>query len=573
MRAVIKRLLAYAGRHKQGYLTSIVFFVAASALEPALPALLGYVLNEGFVKAPSFPLWTVPVVLILIFFGRGLFGFLAQYTMTWSTSRTIVDLRMDLVRALLRADAHLYHEVTPGVAVTKIINDPQNATTQLGGAVTAVLRDGTYTLSMLGYLFYVNWQLSLLLIVSLPALAWAVRQVHRRALRVSGALYGSQLRLVSAIDDIARAWRVVRTFDAGDFELGRFGVEARGHQKLTVKTAAASSLMSPISQLIASLGIAAILTSALVQAHANATRVGDFVAFITGALMLVSRIKSLTDLSQPVIGGLIASRACFMLMDSPPEPDRGRIELDACRGHIRLRGISVRYGGSDRDALTGLDLELQPGTTIALVGASGAGKSTVVNLLLGFVHPSEGLATLDGLPLQDIRKASLRRQFAVVSQDIVLFDGSIADNVVYAKPHDAQRVEDCLRAAQLWDFVCTLPERERTLIGANGSRLSGGQRQRLAIARALYKQAPICIFDEATSSLDTESERAVQSAIENWHGSKTLILIAHRLSTVRNADRIYVLADGRVIEEGAPAELLRRAGPYAGMVQAQSAAA
>jgi subfamily B ATP-binding cassette protein MsbA len=573
MRAIVVRLLAYARRHRPGYIASILFFFAASAMEPALPALLGYALDEGFSKTPSFPLWTVPVTLILIFLFRGLFGFLAQYLMTWANSRTVVDLRMDLLGALMKADARLYHEVTPGVAVAKVINDPQSATAQLGSAATAVLRDGTHTVAMLGYLLYLNWSLTLLLLVTMPLLAWAVRSVHRRAMRMGGTMYTSQLRLVAFIDDVARAWRVVRTFDAGEFEMRRFAAEARRHQQLTVKTAAATAMMSPVSQLIASLGIAAILTSAMAQAQQHATPVGDFVSFITAALLLVSRIKSLTDLSQPLVGGLIATRACFELIDTPAEPDSGTVEFKQCQGRLRLDGITVRYPGAEVDALSDIDIALEPGQTIALIGASGAGKSTVVNLLLGFVSPSAGTATLDGVPLADIRKSSLRQQFAVVSQDIVLFDGSIAENVAYAKAHDPERVERCLRAAQLWDLVCSLPERERTVVGANGSRLSGGQRQRLAIARALYKDAPMCIFDEATSSLDTESERAVQAAIENWHGSKTLILIAHRLSTVRNADHIYVLSDGRVVEEGPPAELMERAGRYAGMVHAQSAAA
>lgn len=567
---VARRLLHYARQHRTGYIASICCFVAASALEPALPALLAYVLDAGFTKSPTFPIWAVPVVLIALFFFRGLFSFLAQYFMSWATSRTVVDLRIDLLRALLRADSRLFHEVTPGVAVTKVINDPQNATAQLGSAATAVLRDGTHTLAMLAYLLYLNWQLTLLLLVSLPILAWSVRQVHLRAIKVGGSLYSSQIRLVSVVDDVARAWRVVRTFDAGQFEQGRFTAEAQKHQRLSVKSAAASAMMSPISQLIASLGIAAILTAAVVQAHSGHTSVGDFVGFITAALMLVSRIKSLTDLSQPVVSGLIASSACFQLMDSQPERDEGTTDLSDCRGHLKLQGVSVQYPGMDEHALADVDIEVKPGQTLALVGASGAGKTTIVNLLLGFIEPTAGSVQLDDVPLPSIRKSSLRRQFAVVAQDTVLFDSSIADNVVYAKTYDAERVEQCLRAAQLWDLVSGLPEAERTQIGANGGRLSGGQRQRLAIARALYKDAPIWIFDEATSSLDTESERSVQAAIERWQGKKTLILIAHRLSTIRNADHVCVLSGGRIIEQGAPDELLARNGVFAGMVRAQS---
>jgi subfamily B ATP-binding cassette protein MsbA len=315
-----------------------------------------------------------------------------------------------------------------------------------------------------------------------------------------------------------------------------------------------------------------IVTMALYQANQGSATVGEFVAFITALLMTISPMRHLTDVTQPVINGLIGARACFGLIDTPAEPDTGAREIDpaACQGHVHFDGVTVQYPGSAHRALDRLQLDIPAGKTIALVGPSGSGKSTVVNAMLGFVAPCEGRITLDDLDVQDIRKASLRRQFAVVSQDIVLFDGPIADNVSYAQSKDLARVEAALRAANLWDFVQAQPEGLDATIGTNGSKLSGGQRQRLAIARALYKNAKVWVFDEATSALDTESERVVQQSIDQWHGEKTLILIAHRLSTVRNADRIYVLADGRVLEAGGHDELMSRDGLYSSMVRAQA---
>jgi subfamily B ATP-binding cassette protein MsbA len=272
------------------------------------------------------------------------------------------------------------------------------------------------------------------------------------------------------------------------------------------------------------------------------------------------------------VAGLIGANASFNLIDTPPEPDNGTLDIDPkdSHGHVRFDQVTVTYPGSAHKALHDFTVDIPAGKTIAFVGPSGSGKSTTINALLGFVVPSAGRVTIDGIDIQDIRKTSLRREFAVVSQDIVLFDGPIADNVAYAQPKDDARIETALRAANLWDFVQAQPEGLNMWIGTNGSRLSGGQRQRLAIARALYKNARVWVLDEATSALDTESERIVQQSIERWQGEKTLILIAHRLSTVRNADCIYVLADGRVLETGRHDELVAAGGLYANMVRAQA---
>jgi subfamily B ATP-binding cassette protein MsbA len=481
----------------------------------------------------------------------------------------VLGLRRDLADAVLRADAGFFNRITPGIVVAKVVNDPQNIASLMGGSMITLLRDGTTAVALLGYLFWLNWQLTALSLITVPLLSLGVRLVHKRVQKVGGAAYEAQIRLVGVVDDLARAWRVIRTFDAGAFERGRFDREAREVQRMGMKAVSASALMTPMSQLAASVGVAGIVTLALFQAQHDGSTVGAFAGYVTALLLLVSKTRHLTDVSQPVIGALITARACFELLDAPPEPDLGQRTLDRARGEIVFDGVTVTYEGADRPALTGLDITIAAGSTVALVGTSGAGKSTVVNALLGFATPDAGALLLDGVPVAELRKSDLRRQFAVVSQDIVLFDASIADNVIYAQPRDLARVEECLRAAALWDHVAGLPEGIETAIGVNGSRLSGGQRQRLAIARALYKDAPVWILDEATSALDSESERAIQQALDRWHGHKTMLVIAHRLSTIRDADAIYVLEDGRVIESGKNRELLAHGGRYAAMVQAQ----
>jgi subfamily B ATP-binding cassette protein MsbA len=397
-----------------------------------------------------------------------------------------------------------------------------------------------------------------------------MRTVQHRAIEVSARTYESQVRLTGIIDDIARAWRVVRTFDAGEFEQRRFGEEAQRLRNGTVKSTAAGAMMSPLTQIVASIGVATILTIALWDARHGRSTVGEFVAFITTLLMTNTPLRRLTDISHPIITSLIQARACFELIDTPPERDTGTGELHRARGDLEIEQLTITYPGADRPALRSVSLMVPAGHTVALVGPSGAGKSTLVSALLGFVDPDTGRVRMDGMELSNLRKASLRRQFAVVSQDIVLFDSSVEANVVYAQPHDTQRVERCLRAAHLWDFVLTLPDGLRTNIGTNGSRLSGGQRQRLAIARALYKDAAVWIFDEATSALDSESEYAVHEAIARQRGQRTLIMVAHRLSTIRHADCIYVIDDGRLVESGSHAALLAAGGRYSSMVRAQS---
>ena len=569
--ATAKRLNRYFWPHRAGVVAAIVAFLLASATEPLIPGLLKKALDEGFLAQPTFPLWMVPVALIGLFVLRGVFGFIGTYTLNRSTSRAVLGLRQDLASAVLRADASVFGHVTPGLVVSKVIGDPQNIANLMGGAIITVLRDGTTAVAMMAYLCWMNWQLTALSLITVPLLSLGVRRVQKRVQQVGSAAYEAQNRLVGVVDDLARAWRVIRTFDAGAFERGRFDREAQQVQRMTMKSVAASALMTPMSQLAASVGVAAIVTLALYQAQHHGGTVGDFAAYVTALLLLVSKTRHLTDVSQPIIGALITARASFELLDSPPEPDTGTRTLGRARGDIVFDGVRVAYPGADRLALNGLNLTVPAGHTVALVGSSGAGKTTVVSTLLGFATPDAGQLLLDGIPVAELRKTDLRRQFAVVSQDIVLFDASIADNVIYAAPPDLARVETCLRAAALWDHVAGLPQGLHTPIGVNGSKLSGGQRQRLAIARALYKDAPVWILDEATSALDTESERAIQQALAQWHGHKTMLVIAHRLSTIRDADSICVLEDGRVLEAGSHRSLVAAGGRYAAMVSTQQA--
>jgi ATP-binding cassette, subfamily B, bacterial MsbA len=568
-----RRLWAYAKPQWRMLAATMACFMGSAAIEPLIPELFKRLLDSGFKAGLSYPIWVVPAIIIGLFMVRGLLSFAGTYTMNAATSTMVLMLRRDLMRGLLKADARLFTTISPGLAVTKIINDPQMAANGLGGSAVAALKDGTTLICLIGYLFYLNWQLTLLSLVVMPLLGLTVKFAQKRLAKVGGASYEAQQALVGTVDDNARAWRVVRTFDAAEFELDRFDQQANHHRRMTMKTVVASNLVSPITQVIAAIGVALIVTLALIQAQTDAKTVGDFTAFIMAMLLAIRPMRTVTDLYQPIYGALITARGAFELINAPTEPDTGTQELTSCRGDIRFDDVTLQYESAATPALAGLNLHIEPGQTVALVGASGAGKSTVVSALLRFANPNDGQILLDGTPIHDLKLKNLRRHFAVVSQDIVLFDGSIAANVAYASPAgvDRDKVERCLRAANLWNHVQSLPEGMDASIGTNGGKMSGGQRQRLAIARALYRDAAVWIFDEATSALDSESESIVQQSIEELRHAKTLILIAHRLSTIRNADVICVMMDGRIVEQGDHASLMAAGGIYANMVRIQSA--
>lgn len=566
-----QRLLGYAKPQWRLLSVAFVLFILGATVEPAIPALFKKLIDSGFKDGLSYPLWMVPTVIIGLFVLRGVLNFSGTYVVQSAISRIVFTLRMDLMQALLRARSDLFATLSPGQAVNKIISDPTVASHVLGNTLIDIVKEATTLICLLGYLLYLNWQLTLVSFVCMPLLGFAVRKAKKRLDKVGQAQYDSQQRLVNVVDDNARAWRVVRTFGATAFEQNRFESEAQFLRRMTLKQLATSALVTPLTQLVAAVGVAIIVTLALYQASQGSSSVGEFVSFITALLMTFSPMRHLADVFRPVSAALVAARGAFTLLTAEPELDTGTQKLDHCSGDIRFEKVSVQFAGASIPALDGLDLHIKPGQTVALVGSSGAGKTTVVNSLLRFNTIASGNIFLDGIPVVDLSLGSLRQHFAVVSQDIILFEGSLAQNVAYAAVDgmDRSKVELCLKAANLWGHVQSLPQGMDSAIGVNGSMLSGGQRQRLAIARALYRDAAVWIFDEATSALDTESEAVVQQSIENLRHSKTMILIAHRLSTVRNADVIAVLSGGRIVEQGTHESLLQMNGLYTDLARRQ----
>jgi subfamily B ATP-binding cassette protein MsbA len=566
-----RQLLGYAHQQWRLLVLALVLFVLGAAIEPVIPALLKKLIDSGFKDGLDFPLWIVPMIVIGLFLVRGVLNFCGTYVVQSALGQIVLALRLDLMRALLRARSDLFTSLGPGQAVNKIISDPSVASQVLGNTLISLVKDATTLLCLVAYLLFLDWQLTLISFVCMPLLGVAVLKAKKRLDRVGQAQYQSQQRLVSIVDDNARAWRVVRTFGAEKFEWNRFENEAQHLRKVSMKQVATGALVAPMTQVVAAVGVSIIITLALYQASQGASTVGQFVSFITALLMTISPLRHLSDVFQPVAAALVAAKGAFELLAVSDESDTGQLSLSQCTGAVEFKQVTVQFEGANRPTLHAFDLAVPAGHTVALVGASGAGKSTVVSALLRFVSLQAGEVSLDGISITDLRLASLRQHFAVVSQDIALFDGSIAQNVAYASPDgiDRAKVQSCLQAANLWAHVASLPDGMDNTIGVNGGLLSGGQRQRLAIARALYRDAAIWIFDEATSALDSESEAIIQKSIETLRHHKTLIIIAHRLSTVRNADEICVMSEGRIVEQGTHDALLALQGTYAGMVNLQ----
>ncbi len=558
----LARLAPYFKSARAGLVLAVFASVFGAATEPLIPALMQPLLDRGF-QGNRIPLWAIPLALVGLFAVRGLAGFVAQYTLSWAAQRGIAQLRQAMFARLLASSAELFVGTSASALTNTMVYEAQLGATLLVNAVTTLLKDSLTLLALLGYLLWLNWQLTLFVAVLFPAVAGVTRVLGRRMHRLSIAGQQATDELAYVVEENVLAWRIVRLHDAAPAQARRFDAASSALRRLSIKSVAAAATMTPVTQVMAACALSAVIVAALWQSGSAGYTVGSFVAFITAMLMLVAPIKHLSDLTSPLTRGLAALDRGIDLVERGRVETGGSFSLARSSGEIELRGVGLRYRADHVPALQGVDLRLHGGEAVALVGPSGSGKSTLVNVLLRFLDPTEGEVRLDGRPLPEWDLHALRRQFALVSQDVVLMNESLAANVALGQEPDRERVTQALRDANLLDFVATLPQGIDTLLGHNGSQLSGGQRQRVAIARAIYKDAPILILDEATSALDSESERLVQDALERLMRGRTSIVIAHRLSTIERADRIVALDAGRIVEQGSHAELLARGGLYA----------
>jgi subfamily B ATP-binding cassette protein MsbA len=574
-RELYLRLLGHVWPYRGALAAGIVAMIVGGLADAALVKLLGPLIDELFVHRNESLAVLLPLGIVAVFLVSGLASFVSGYSTQWVSQKVILDLRRAMFDKVLKLPPAFFDEVATASLVTKFTNDVNNLAAASTSVLTVAVRDTVTIIALVGILLWSNWKLTLVTFVVIPPIAIVVRMFSKRLRQMSRESQRAIGGVAEVLDESIANQRVVRVFGGQAYESKRFEDASQRIRRFNMKLAVAAAGTVPVTQLIVACAIAAIIYLAAGQAFAGSTDVGHFVEFIAATGMLLQPLKRLTSINEQLQKGLAACESVFGLIDEKPEDDRGTVNLERARGAIALDHVSLSYPGGARPALDDISLDIRPGETVALVGPSGSGKSSLIHLLPRFYHPSAGRATVDGHDLEALTLESLRRQISLVSQNVVLFNDTVAANIAYGRAGSVseEAITRAAEAAHAMEFIRVLPQGLATEIGENGAKLSGGQRQRIAIARAILKDAPILLLDEATSALDTESERAVQAALEALMRGRTTIVIAHRLSTIERADRIVVLSQGRIVEIGTHRELISAGGMYAGLHRLQFAGA
>ncbi|HSN21586.1 MAG TPA: lipid A export permease/ATP-binding protein MsbA [Usitatibacter sp.] len=574
-RELYLRLLRHVWPYRGALAGAVVAMIVGGLADASLVKVGEYVVRELFVEHNRAYAAILPLAIVGVFLVSGVASFSSGYGMQWIGNKVVLDLRREMFANVLRLPPAFFDEVPTAQLVTRFTFDVNNLTAAATTVITVLVRDSVTIVALLGYLLYYNWKLTLITFVVIPPIALVVRAFSRRLRQMSRENQRAVGGIAQVLDEAIGNQRVVRIFGGQAYEAARFEQASQRIRRFMMKHAAAAAGTVPVTQLFVAIAVAAIIYFAAVEATAGAFDVAEFMGFISATGLLLQPLKRLTGVNEQLQKGLAACESVFSLVDEAPEEDRGTVVLERAKGAIRFHDVSLTYAGAARPALDRVSLDIRPGETLALVGPSGSGKSSLIHLLPRFYRPSSGHITLDGHELESLTLESLRRQISLVSQNVVLFNDTVAANIAYGRAERTSEA-DIVRAAEAahaMEFVRTLAQGLQTEIGENGAKLSGGQRQRIAIARAILKDAPILLLDEATSALDTESERAVQAALEALMTGRTTIVIAHRLSTIEKADRIVVLSQGRVVEIGSHGDLVSAGGVYAGLHRLQFAGA
>jgi len=566
------RIYSRVGVYWQGLGLAILFMAGAAATQPTLAVAMKPLLDEGFSGAKPEYVWQVPLAIIGLITLRGVCNFFSDYLLAWVANNVLLGVRADMFEKLLSMPDSEFKKGDTGRLLNRFTVDAGNVTGYATEVLTVLVRESLVVVAMIAVLLYMSWELTLIILVTMPVSVLISRAFIARLRRINRDTVNMNAELTRVVSEGIDGQRVIKLFDGYAFERKRFAYVSGRLRRFDMRASTSDAAMTPITQVVTAVAVAAVIAVALSQANSGTLTVGSFAAFMAALAQIFDPIKRLTKVAARMQKMLVSAESVFTLVDQASEPETGTKTFEGrALGKVEFHNVSHRFADGQTDTLSNVSVTVEPGQTVALVGRSGSGKTTLVNMLPRFVLPTQGQVLIDGCDISSLRLRDLREQLSLVSQDVVLFDDTIAVNVGYGALHEAseQEIRDALRAANLLDFVDALPLGLQTQVGENATRMSGGQRQRLAIARALIKNAPILILDEATSALDNESERQVQASLETLMQGRTTLVIAHRLSTVQNADKIVVMDQGVVVEQGSHQELLAQGGAYASLYQMQ----
>jgi subfamily B ATP-binding cassette protein MsbA len=567
---IYRRLLAYAQPYWAMFLLGVVGMVLFAAVDTGLAWLVKQFLDGAFVERDSRVLLMVPVGIIVLFTARGLGDYLSVYAPGWVGRKVIKAMRRDVFAHYLRLPMAFYDRNGVATLLSRLTYNIELVAEAATTAITSLIRDTLTIAGLLSWLLWLNWRLTVFALAVSPLIVGLIRVTSRLFRRYSMRIQSSMGDVTRVAKESLESQRMIKVFNAEEQQARAFEQVNEHNRASYMKLVTVKAVSNPVVQLIAAFGLAAVMYVAIRDVMAQGLSVGQFTSFLTALLLITAPLRRLVGVVGPLQQGIAAGQSVFEILDAPVEDTGGAIRIERARGEIEFRGVSFTYDADKGSVLRGITFRAAPGETVAIVGRSGSGKSTLVSLLPRFHDPDSGAVLLDGLNLREYRLHDLRNQLSLVSQEVMLIDDTIRNNIAFSAPGaDPGAVERAAQAAHVQDFANELPQGLDTPIGERGALLSGGQRQRVAIARALLKNAPVLILDEATSALDAESERAVQAALSELLQSRTTLVIAHRLSTIERADRIIVLDEGRIVESGTHAGLLAAGGVYAALHRMQ----
>jgi len=567
-----RRIYSRLGRYWKAAVVAILLMSISAATQPALAVIMKPLLDDGFSGNKPYYIWAIPAAVIGLMLVRGLCTFSSNYVLAWVANNMLLGIRREMFERLLSLPDSEFRRGDTGRLLNRFTIDAGNVTGLATEVITVIIRETMIVVALLAVLLYMSWQLTLIVLVMLPLSVYVSRIFIKRLRRINRDTINMNAELTRVVGEAIDGQRVIKLFDGYERESGRFQYVNARLRRFAMRAVSSDAAMSPITQFFVGLSVSAVIAVALYQANTKGLTVGSFAAFMAALGQIFDPLKRLTNIAGAMQRMLVSAESVFALIDYDPEEDKGRHQFTGpVKGRVEFRHVVHRFPDAQSDTISDVSFVVEPGQTVALVGRSGSGKTTLVNMLPRFVTPSSGTVLIDEVPVEECTLRSLRAQLSLVSQDVVLFDGTIAENVGYGSLHEASHdeIHEALKAANLSEFVDSLPQGMDTQVGENANMLSGGQRQRLAIARALIKNAPILILDEATSALDSESEHQVQSSLELLMAGRTTLVIAHRLSTVQKADKILVLDAGRIVEQGRHDELLEQDGLYASLYRMQ----